>query len=380
MDTLAEINESCDIIPSRNKSLIDWKKQGKKAIGYICTNVPEEIIYAAGILPIRLLGSPVEISEAYAFYSPYMCYFTRSCLELTLKGECTNLDGIAMAYGCDASNDCFHILARHANFPYAYFIYHPINTITEAAYPFYLKEVSSLKESLEKFAGVEITPQSLRQAIKVYNENRALLRQVYDLRGKEEPPPLPGVEVQQIFMSSMLMPKEKNNKLLAKLLQELPGRQGLSPGDGPRLHISGSLLPDLDIFKAIEELGGRVVSDDLCIGSRYFWDDVEESLEPLEALTQHYLDKKVPCLAMASENTSDRYLEYILQMKERYKFDGVVFCTPRYCDTHQMDLPFLIESLRQREVPTLTFDTDQTVASPAELRAQLRAFLEVTRR
>lgn len=380
MDMLAEIWGSCDIVPSQNKSLIDWKLQGKKALGYICTNIPEEIIYAAGILPVRLLGSSIEISEAYSCYSPYMCYFTRSFLELGLKGGYANLDGIAMAFGCDAGNDCFHILAKYANFPYAYSLYHPLNTTTEAAYIFYLKEVSVFKESLEKFAGVEITPQDLRQAVKVYNENRALLRQVYDLRGKEDPPLLSGTEVEQIVISSMLMPKEKHNELLTRVLKEVPRRRGLSPGGGPRLHISGSIVPDLEIFKVIEELGGRVVSDDLCIGSRYFWDGVDESLEPLEALTQRYLDKKVPCPGMASENTVERELDHILQMKERYEFDGVIFCIQRFCDPHQIDQPFLMEGLRQSGVPSLTFDVEQTVAPPAELRARLRAFFEVMRR
>ena len=43
---------------NRHEYAQDWQKRtGGKVMGYFCTYVPEEILYAAGVLPVRILGS-----------------------------------------------------------------------------------------------------------------------------------------------------------------------------------------------------------------------------------------------------------------------------------------------------------------------------------
>ncbi len=58
-DKLKEISEA----PSAY--LRNWKmRTGKKILGYFCINTPEEIIQAAGVLPVRILSSKESISRA----------------------------------------------------------------------------------------------------------------------------------------------------------------------------------------------------------------------------------------------------------------------------------------------------------------------------
>ena len=44
---------------NRHEKIKEWKAQsGRKCYGYLCCMTPEEILYAAGILPVKVTGSP----------------------------------------------------------------------------------------------------------------------------------------------------------------------------------------------------------------------------------------------------------------------------------------------------------------------------------
>ena len=40
----------------KTKEILEFKQEGKKVFGWLCTYVPEEIIHAAGALPLRITG------------------------------------------------------------------------------------------------------------------------------------------------------------------------------------------------------------------------------------------------------------------------------------------------------------------------------------
>ncbi len=48
--------EELTILASKpvNPAIEEWKAEGKKVVGFFCTYVPEEILYAANILPYRV--------------------------------------------------------------------------------------------------------------------------------------------------------------------------------------------------------------------------------------------------------------------------------------------------------------------------------------
>lgn len=377
---LREIRHRSNPIPSQNQSLREWQEQGRKAIGYLCLNVPEEIMYAGGILPVRILGSTENLLQALDYFPGFSCYFARSALEMGLRGEYKVLDGVVTTRCCDTAFWLRHVIEKIVKPFYNYCLIRPLHVQAEGAYEFFLQEINRFKTSLEHlilFSGEEIDSQSLLNAIEVYNKNRALLREIYDLRGKGENPLLSGVEVAEITRSSMLMPKEESNSILAGIIQQAPHRKELPPGNWLRLHVSGSVLSDLQLFELIESCGGIVVSDDLCVGSRYFWQSVDANSPPLESLTRYYLEK-ISCPAMFHYGVLDKRLNYIREMVKRYRVDGVIFCVQKFCEPYQLHQPYLVEKLKQRGIPVLSLEVEQGI-EVARAQTMLEAFFEQIR-
>ncbi len=371
-----ELRKFYDTMPTKNKSLADWKNQGKKALGYVCSYVPEELIYAAGILPIRLLGSNEGLVVASGRILPVTCYFAKSCLDMGLKGDLSSLDGLAMTHTCDTVQALWHGMRRWLKTSYRYFIPRPHNAYREGAHTFFAKELSFFKQSLEEFSGKEITDEAIEEAIKVYNENRALLRQIYDLRGKDSQPVISGVEATAMALSSMLMPKADNNRLLSQIAKEAPSRKDLPSNKGTRIHLSGSLLFDLELLQLVEDCGGMVVSDDMCIGSRYFWDSVDTTMEPMAALTKYYLERTPACPCMQIESAPEDRFDFIKKMVERYKADGVLFALQLYCDPHSNDYPSVREDLQRAGIPVMLHEVEQTIGRE-QLRTKIETFFEL---
>jgi benzoyl-CoA reductase subunit C len=169
-----------------------WKKEGKRIVGWACTHTPEEIIYAASALPIRVLGSLERTPLADAHLPQNVCSFCRSCFDQALRGKYDYLDGYIMSNTCDNCGMMYDMWRYHVKVPYFYFINTP-HTKGKKAQDFFYDEICRLKESLEEKFKTEISKESLEHAIKIYNENRILLKKVYDLR-KSKPPLISVVE------------------------------------------------------------------------------------------------------------------------------------------------------------------------------------------
>ena len=373
---LSQIRKSYHILPSQNESVKTWKEKGKKVFGYVCSNIPEEMIYAADILPVRVLGTTAPIVKADRYCARNVCHLMRSILELALEGEFAHLDGMVMAYGCEGPKMAMQPMIEKVKFPFYEYSFFP-HIRKPSTYTYYLKDLTRFKKDLENFIGNEITEPSLRKAIEVYNENRSLLRKAYDLRGQDRQPKISGVEAAEIVLSSVLMPKEEHSKLLSQLLAEVPDRKDLPKAGGPRVHICGTALPpDLELFELVEELGGIVVSDDLCTGSRDFWGQVDTSLEPLEGLVNYYLDQKQHCPFNYADQTWSARLDNIKQMMNRYRADGVIICTQMWCDNFLFHRSFLIRDLEAMGIPVLSIEVEQAF-DLGPLRTRVQAFFEM---
>ena len=396
---LGDLQQAYHRWPTQSEAVRRWQEQGKKVFGYMCNHVPEELLYAGGILPVKFLGDGVPIIEANQYQSVFMCYYGRSLLEIGLQGAYRNLDGMVSAYGCEGGCNLFQVLVETVPVAYSQFISIPHNAKNTLALNFFTQELLVMKRSLEEYLGKEITPADLRKAIDVYNENRRLLRQVYDIRGLPTRPRLTGVEVAELMNWVMEVPKEEANGQLKKVLES--GNTRLMPAvTGPRIHISGSILLDQEIFQLVEDLGGMVVSDDLCSGSRYFWEDVRleevgestdtsggtgstpggdnaapgsESL--IEALARHKLNR-IPCSCMCSPFVAEERVEHIMQLVNRYRVDGVIFAVHKWCDSHQMDRPFMIHRLQELGLPVLSIDVERGLGD-AQARTRIESFVEM---
>jgi benzoyl-CoA reductase/2-hydroxyglutaryl-CoA dehydratase subunit BcrC/BadD/HgdB len=234
-------------------------------------------------------------------------------------------------------------------------------------------EVVEFKERLEEFAGVEITDERLRQSTEVYNESRALLKSLYELR-RRDAPPITGAETMEVLNASFRMPKETFNRWLKDLLNEL-AHSDIAHSSRARLMVMGSVMNNPDFVRSIESQGGLVVTDELCTSTRYWSDPVvlAEGQAPLEAVSRRYLNN-FPCARMVP---SDERFRRVLELAHGYRVDGAISQIIRYCVTYAHDLPLLTNRLRAADIPVLALDVEYGTSGSGQIQTRVQAFLEM---
>jgi benzoyl-CoA reductase/2-hydroxyglutaryl-CoA dehydratase subunit BcrC/BadD/HgdB len=240
---------------------------------------------------------------------------------------------------------------------------------------FFHSDLERFKGGLEQHFGVEITPDALRQAISLFNRTRSLLQELYELK-KADPPLISGTETLEVVLAGLVTPKEEYNTMLEGLLKELkagPGSQSSTDDDGIRLMISGSELDDPDHVKLIESCGATVVIDDLCNGSRYFGELVDEkAIDPLEALAQRYLDR-FPCARMRPQQIR---VDHLQKLARDYKIDGLIYENIKFCGPYGGVFPIIRRAFKELDIPVLNLQRDYSGGGSGQVKTRVQAFLE----
>lgn len=352
----------------------EWKKEGKKVLGTYCCHLPEEILYAAEILPYRIRGTGcTDDSRAEAYMSSFSCSFARATLENLLTGNYDFLDGLVGADGCLMMQRIFDnwmVIRNKAGF------FHQFNTprtSTQRAAEFYLMEIKELKDFAEKVSGVTITDEKLHHAIEVYNETRELIRELYELR-KSNTPVVSASECLRIILAAMSVPKNIFNQMLSVFLEEAKARKPITDYSA-RLMLIGSAMDDPEYLKIIEDKGGLIVTDVQCFGSRYLWDYVAlDGKNPLKALSNSYLNRVV-CPRMCDMHVELKDL--IIKMAEEYKVDGIVFTKMRNCDSWGGESMFIDSKIKKAGIPLLDLEREEIVTNAGQVGIRIEAFLEM---
>ena len=357
----------------KTEEILKLKSQGKKVFGWLCTYVPEEILHAAGILPVRITGygQETDLDDGSAYLYINNCSFSRSCLQMGLRGEYDYLDGIVAGSTCDGARRLFDLWQHYLPIPFHFILSVP-RKYTERAHILYHEQVLKLKEDLEKHLGIRITDAALVESVSVYNKSRELLKQLYQLRRLEKPP-VTGAETMEVLNASQRMPKEQFNEYLEELLDELIGKEG-THNTRSRLMVTGSVMNNPDFIRSIEDLGGLVVTDELCTSTRYWSDPVVLDDRPVtEAIARRYLNN-FPCARMVP---SDERFNRILQLAKDYNVDGMISQIIRYCVPYAHDLPLLTGRLKKAGIPTLALDVEYGTSGSGQISTRVQAFLEM---
>ena len=193
---------------NRHDYVKDWKKRtGGKVVGYFCSYLPEEIFYAANILPVRIFGGHEASNLVESHISTNIaCAFCRDCLGQGLTGKYDYLDGLTMAQTCLHTGQIFWIWSKEIPVEWSRFIAIPHGTQNVGRFEYLTEEMKLLKESIEKWTGKAITDEDMDRATEVYNTNRKLCRQVYEYRKKDNPT-VTGEDALNIIVSSQMIDK-----------------------------------------------------------------------------------------------------------------------------------------------------------------------------
>lgn len=360
-----------ELLENRHQYARDWRvRTGGKVLSHFYTHLPEEIAYAAGVLPVRLLAQhePDDISDRYMYGN---CRPSRDILVQAIKGRYDYVDGIVYTEGCQWMRHTFSTWQLHMPVSYSHYVFLPDYVEGHRAKILLRSELSAFKKSLEAWTGNTITEQALDRAIEVYNTNRRLMRQVYQLRRLDNPL-VSGAEAMEMVLSSQIMDKEEHNQLLAEAIKKLPERKDkVKPR--ARLMLVGSETHDTKLEKLVESLGATIVIDELSNGSSYFWNDVVPIEDHLMAIALRCLDKpRDPLKDIGWPRRPAR----IVELAEDFNVQGVIIAKQKFCHPHGTANPSIWSICRERGLPFYYFESDTTVPN-AEMQTGIEAFLDM---
>jgi len=357
-----------------NAEVLSWKENGGPIIGLQCSGIPEEIIHAAGILPMRVRASNLpNTKNADAHLHRINCSYTRSVLEALLTGQLDFLDGLVTANTCDHH---FRLVSEiEDKSPLKFFHYFRMNhTLGPGGKEWLLQEMNKLAEQLEGAFNVSISEDNLRETISIYNQTRGLMNRINDLR-KKEPPLLTGMEFMNIVLTGMSIPRKMFNQKLEALLPELEKRER-SDHLLPRLLMIGGACDSPDFIDFIESRGAHIVADGLCFGLRHYMGLIDEKAEnPLEAIADRYLTL-LPCPAMI--DGLEHSYEILKTIIEESKVQGIVSARLKFCDHFAGGRKLLADRLRQdQSIPVIELEREYNTTKSGQLSTRIQAFLEL---
>jgi len=317
-----------------NRAVKEWKEEGKKIVGYWCSYIPGEIIHAGELFPYKVKGLNATTTSKADIYMAAVCTckWSRSILELAFEGEYDFLDGLVGSNQCDHSRRAHELWVKKVGTPFDHFVVVPHKIEGQTVLDWYRKELLNFKNHLEIHFHTVITPDALLKSINIFNENRSLLKQLQAFQ-KEKYPVMNSSELHKIVIAGVSTPPDQYNILLKKVIAEMREREPINDYRA-RIMVGGWCGDDTTLRNIIEELGGLVVTDNCCFGTRDFWNLVEIEGDPLDSIAKSYLHRP-PCPRMM-DGFSDRF-EYIKTMVDDHDVDGIILSRTQFCDLQGID-------------------------------------------
>ena len=356
-----------------------WKDvaPGRKAIGYMPVYVPRELIHAAGMLPVGILGGgdQLEVIQGDAYYQSYICRIPRSTIELGLTGRLDCLDGMLFPSICDVIRNLSGMWQILFKDKYVRYFDVPQNYEDEIGGRYYVDELSVLRDDLARLRGAPITDADLDASIAVYNANRGAIRDLYAYRA-QKPWQAPTSEVYLVLRAGMVLPPEEHTALVREYLaaaDALPRPMR----DNARVVINGTFCeqPPLGLIKSIEMAGCYVVDDDFMLVGRWLLDDVPTGGEPLWELSKAFLHRSASTAAKYDARREDKGMYLVNQVKTRGA-EGVVFAAPSFCDPALLERPMLQDVLARHGIPYTAFKYAENTGQMAPIREQAGTFAD----
>jgi benzoyl-CoA reductase subunit C len=349
----------------------NWRESGGRVLGHFQVYFPEELAHAAGMLPVKLRGAPVERREADSHFGSYLCSIIKSSLELALTGR-VELDMFVTHPICDAARNLAGIWARNLPHP-GQILYFPQNANSAFAPSYLREEYARVVRDIEQVTGRQVTDADLRGSIEVFNENRRLLRELYEIK-RETPWLLPVDEAYVLVALAGLITREEHNELLGSLLPRIRERDA-QPQDKMRVVFEGGFCeqPPIDLLTSISQFC-YVVDDDLLIGLRWILEDVPLDGDPLLALANAYLNAS--SYSPVQHDLRKPKEKMLLQRIRESGAEAAIVSAAKMCEPGLDEQVAYSDALEEEGIPYFITEFEEKMARYDHLRIQLETFVE----
>jgi bcr-type benzoyl-CoA reductase subunit C len=349
-----------------------WKQQsGRKVMGHLLPDVPEEILHAAGLLPVAIEGGGVQASHAQALIPSYTCNHAMGAMEMALRGDLSVLDGMVIPYVCDTTRNLFHIW--NTKFPNMAneFLRMPKRLDYPGVRAYLSAEFSRLYESMAKVSGKAAGSRELGESVLLYNRSRARLREAYDLH-RTNSSVWTADKVQLLIGSSLRAPREEHLKWMDVLPWD---EKGATPSvDRIPVYVRGKVWDPPQILDLFDQLGLMIVRDEIVTGWRSIAQDAPLNGDPIAALVERHM-ATIPYTGYYE--SPDRMVARFVDRVRSSGANGVVFLNPKFCEAAAFDTPDFQKGLEQAQIPSLILETSTRGVSMGQLQVRLEAFREM---
>jgi benzoyl-CoA reductase subunit C len=348
-----------------------WREAGGTVLGHFQVYFPEELAHAAGMLPVKIRGAPVERREADSKFGSYLCSVLRSSLELALTGRLT-VDMFVTHPICDAARNLAGIWGRNRP-ERAQILYLPQNPNSSYAATYLEGEYQRVLEDIEQVSGTSVTESALRRSIGVFNENRRLLRELYRIK-RDTPWLLPVDEAYVLTAIGGLITREEHNRLLKRILPMIEAREARQQ-DKIRVVFEGGFCeqPPVDLLRAIAQFC-YVVDDDLLIGLRWILEDVAESGSPLANLAEAYLDRS--SYSPVQHDLRKPKERMLLERIRGAQADAAIIAAAKMCEPGLDEQVAYGSALDEAGISYFLTEFEEKMSSFEHLQIQLETFVE----
>lgn len=344
------------------------------AVGYACAYTPLVLIDAFGFPPLRLTPVGGWPDQAGGLLHDNLCPHVKRLLDRALAGDLPPLDGLVIMASCDAMRRLADAWRKARPGDRIILIDLPVAS-DERSVAFFAEELSRLRGTLAAWRGRDIATDDLRASAARYNRISRLLA---DLRQRVLDGTLAGgaARRQAILRQIMTHPFPAGLKILENALSE---PAACAPADGRvPVFLFGNVMWDAESFELFEACGARIVTDDLCTGSRAFHPlDIEDAdADDLRPLARALLSRP-PCARTMDSARPARFAEDVIAAARACGARGVIGHVLKFCDPYLARIPGLREAAREAGLPLLVLEGDCTMRSVGQHRTRIEAFIEM---
>lgn len=365
----------------RPAELIEAQKNGQKVFGTFCVYVPDEVVIAAnGIVTGLCGGSQFWVPGGEKVLPKSTCPLIKASVGARLDKTCPFFCIADMYVGettCDGKKKAWEILGKEVPM----YIMDIPQMKREKDIEKWACEIAEFAKVVEEFTGNKITVEKLNEAIKIVNEKRKAMARVFAAT-KGDAIPISGKDrllmTQIAFFDDPVRCAQMCNKLADELDERIKNNVSVFPAGTKRILLTGTPLaiPNWKLHHIIETSGAAVVCEEMCTGTRYFENPVDETQTTLEgqfrALSERYMKNNCACFTPNTGRIDD-----IIRLAKEYKADGVIDVNLKFCCLYDTEGYAVEKALKEAGIPVLGIETDYTDTDAEQLRTRIGAFVEM---
>ncbi|RGS80971.1 double-cubane-cluster-containing anaerobic reductase [Coprococcus sp. AF21-14LB] len=358
----------------------EFKENGGKLVGFLCSYTPLEIMDAGGISSVALCGTSNEtVSDAELDLPKNLCPLIKATYGFAYTDKCPFTYFADMIIGettCDGKKKMYELLN---DLKEMYVLHLPQSQERAYAKQIWAEELRLLKKRLEEKYNIEITDEQLRKAAHDRNRLRKLMCEMFELQG-QCPPPMKGTEMLITLQQGTFAFRIEDQiagieRLLEKSKAAYEAGEHPIPKSAKRILLTG--CPSFGVIQkvanVIEDNGGVIVCIDDCGGERTQRMLVDEEADDIiQAIADRYLE--IHCSVMTR---NDARIENTKAMIEKYKVDGVVEVVLQACHTFNVESTAMRRAVEDMGIPYMKLETDYSPTDSGQLETRIGAFLEI---